>query len=347
MLGFFAHQLPAAVEHLQFLGSICSRRGAFADLLPPPYACYERPCEKDFDPAKIADILRRHLKPFAEEPPIKRTRREQDEASKDYEARKKAHERCLDQSFERLRTRVKEKWTNGVRALKKVDCQDIMVLSVTDLALELNACFECWWRASELHKFLNNVESRWEGRWSSTAFDPSFRRAPPPPNIATSFNLSEPQVYRLGPSPLDELWRTGTPNEQFVLEPPFQPPPRDCPELSLVPSAHCQDIYQEVGTPLQESWRLAHQTSLSLFSHNYFPPTMPQLLLEALERRQECTARAWQRIQGAMRGRGRFDALLRACGLHEEPVPLAVLSRLTTAKGQLQKAGCGVSQVPK
>ena len=344
MLGFFAHQLPAAVEHLQFLGSICNHRNSFADLLPPPYGCYERPCEKDFDAALVEAIIRRHLKKFGESPPVRKTRREQEEALRAYQARKEQFERSLEEGLQRVHARVRQKWTDCARALSVVDCRDRMVLSVRALASELNACFERWWRAFELHEFLDNVESRSGGPWllpwwSGTAFDPSFRRAPPPANTTRSFNLSEPQVSHLADSPLDELWKTGTPDEQFVLEPPFQPPPRRCPELRLVPRADCEDIYQEVGTPLQESWRLAHETSLSLFSHDYLPPTMRELLVEALERRQECVVTAWRRVQDAVCGQGRFDALLRACGLHEEPVPLSVLSRLPTAKGQLQEAG--------
>ena len=344
MLGFFAHLWPAAVEHLQFLGSICNCRSSFADLLPPPYGCYERPSEKDFDAALVEAIIRRHLKAFDEVPPNKKTRREQNEALREYEARKQQHERCLEECLDGVQTRVVQKWRDCVRALNEVDCQGTMVLSAVDLASELNACFERWWRAYELHEFLDNVESMWEGPWLRllrlwSAFDPSFRREPPPTNNTTSFHLLEPQASQLAKSPLDELWRTGTPDEQLVLEPPFQPPPRRCPELRLVPSAHCQNIYQEVGTPLQESWRLAHETSLSLFSHDYLPPSMRELLVEALETFQECSVRAWKRVQDAMRGRGRFDALLRACGLHGEPVPLAALSRLTTAKGQLQEAG--------
>ena len=97
-------------------------------------------------------------------------------------------------------------------------------------------------------------------------------------------------------------------------------------------------IHEELCAPLQESWRLAHQMKMSHISHDYSPPNLREQLEEALELRQDDTEDTWQRVIDALCSPGRFDALMRSCGLFEEPIPLSVLPRLPIVTGQLQQA---------
>ncbi|CAK9043094.1 unnamed protein product [Durusdinium trenchii] len=339
MLAYFASQWPPeAVNHLQLLASISVRQESFRGLDPPMYASYSRPDEKDLNAATVGGIIAEHLKSFTESPPLRRTRREQEEADAQFQQRREEHQRYAEESIQRLAGRVALRWREGLRALEVSDCQDDMVSNAHDLTVALNECFERWWRAFELHEFLVKVERQLQGLGQGELSQSRLmERSPAPVVCKNSFNLSEPAPLELSGSPLDELWMTGSPGEQLVLEPPFQPPARRCPELRLVPETAYSVIHEELCAPLQESWRLAHQMKMSHISHDYSPPNLREQLEEALELRQDDTEDTWQRVIDALCSPGRFDALMRSCGLFEEPIPLSVLPRLPIVTGQLQQ----------
>lgn len=355
MLAYFASRWPQFVAHLQVLASICLRSSDFRGLDPPPYSSYIQPNERDLNANTVQGIIQRHLRPFNEARPRRSTHRQQIQANQEYEARKRGHNRLCAESLQRLQAVVDQKWretTRRLRALEIHDCEDHMVVDALALAGELNGCFERWWRAIELHTFLEKVEHTIQQfgstslrnllPWSSPAVwgsCPAETRTPPPPCCRDAFSLSEPLPSELAEHPLDDLWEVGAPDGQFVLEPSFQPPPRRSAELHLARDETCSAIYDELSKPLQESWRLAHDMKLPRISDGCFPATLSDELQAALEARQKETEGAWQRVLEAMHGQGRFDALMRSCGLHEEPAPLFVLSRLLKEEGQLKQAG--------
>ncbi|CAE7214344.1 unnamed protein product, partial [Symbiodinium natans] len=350
MLAYFASRWPHCVAHLQVLASICLHSNDFRALDPPAYSLYIQPNERDLNANTVQGIIRRHLRPFKEARPQRPTHRQQIQADQEYKARKQEHNHLCAESLQRLQGVVNQRWLQKLRAVQVHDCEDHMVQNALALAGELNGCFERWWRAAELHAFLEQVENTiqqfggaslrnllpWSSRavWGSC---PAETRTLPPPACRDAFNLSEPLPSELEEHPLDDLWEAGAPKEQFVLKPTpaFQPPPRRSAELQLARDEGCSAIYAELSKPLHESWRLAQEMKLPQISDGCFPTTLSDDLQAALEARQKETDGAWQRVLEAMHGQGRFDALMRSCGLLEEPAPLYVLSRLLREEGQL------------
>ncbi|CAJ1346814.1 unnamed protein product [Effrenium voratum] len=319
MLGYFASQWPKHVGHLQLLGSICVCREDFQDLRPPSYSSYERPDERDLNLSTVLLIINQRLAPFMDDPPKSRsTRREQEQAERAFRQREQEHQQQLLQSCSRLSGLVLLRWQQGLRELKTEDCSDSMVPDARALARALTACFERWRRAAELHDFLDAVQRRIGQHGGKGNVDVGFERLEFPAGGSEAFSLLEPEVSELEEDDLDELWTTGA-TEQYVLEPPFQPPPRRQQELHIVPDPHSEisKIHEELCVPLRESWRLAREKPTQHVGHSFFPPNLRQRLQDALKERQGDTERAWERVLQAVQGKERFDDMMRRCGLRE------------------------------
>ena len=95
--------------------------------------------------------------------------------------------------------------------------------------------------------------------------------------------MAEPPPSQIEPSVLDEQWETGQSHSAMSFEPPFCPPQRRCPELSLWQDEKLAAINKALQEPLQRSWDLAHKEKRNQISHDYFPHDLDRHLEESLE----------------------------------------------------------------
>ena len=312
LLAYLVFKLPKFAAHFQMLGAICARREMFAHLLLPQYRCYQKPDERRPNCERIRATVQSHLKAFAGIRLRMPTRREQEQADAEFEGRRDRHEQSCAEVCRRIESEVCQAWRQYLRQLPH-DCQDVMVTEHLGLKDKLNSMIEQWWRAHELHNFLEGVMEKFATiqKPTNTSFDFNLPLVQAPPAWRCSFSLSEPPPSELEPSGLDKQWESGQSHSAMCLEPPFSPPPRRCPELTLWQDEEHSDINKALQEPLQRSWQLAHTENRNQTSHDYFPPDLEEQLKDSLE--DVCDERelTWGRVVEAVEGRGRLDDLMR------------------------------------
>eukprot|EP00929_Paragymnodinium_shiwhaense_P027567 TRINITY_DN16159_c0_g2_i1.p1 TRINITY_DN16159_c0_g2~~TRINITY_DN16159_c0_g2_i1.p1 ORF type:complete len:3364 (-),score=863.27 TRINITY_DN16159_c0_g2_i1:158-10249(-) len=267
-LALLSQRDPSATSHLVQLGTIAMFASSFVDSPAPTHWTYAMPSQAAFDPAVLDEVIEGFLEKFEQ-----KARDDADAQERGaLEKMRSAHQQeCLTTKLAIIASSDSAFKKDGFIDVKA--CKRPRIGRPGDLASEVNAVFNRWRHARELHKFLAGVMEKLQEVQSTlppadwvdlmaTLQVPDEAQIQP-----EMFRLPTPQGGPVVPTKKEaEIWQSGI-YQPGVLVDLSTPPPAaaaasaNSTELPVAAAIEAGRVYSSLMEPLKEGWRLAKACS--------------------------------------------------------------------------------------